>query len=350
MTCKRMKKGFTLIELLVVIAIIAILVSLLLPAVQQAREAARRSTCINNLKQLGLALHNYHGTHGVFPPGQINATWLPINLTPTSRRFPNPLEATTLDQNIVSFRRLSGASWMLFILPQIDQGNTYKIWNFNRNVRFNGEPINFNPAGLRPPAQTDIPAFYCPSRRSDMDISKYPLVFRVNPNWNKGGNDYAGCIGSGIAFNDVTRSTWNLTGEQVVNDRTLLLGPNNLHRGMFYVNSSTRMRDVSDGTSNVIMVSEASRLNFRFNINGTIDTFNRRRSSDGWAWGGPATLFSTRFGPKKTLHYSEAGSKHSQIVQVSFADGSVRTISENIEISTWRNLGNMSNGIPVTEF
>ncbi|HAH49552.1 MAG TPA: hypothetical protein DCM07_32885 [Planctomycetaceae bacterium] len=77
--------GFTLIELLVVIAIIAILIALLLPAVQQAREAARRSACKNNLKQLGLALNNYHSTHGIFPPGNINpgtgsfSAWIPAD-------------------------------------------------------------------------------------------------------------------------------------------------------------------------------------------------------------------------------------------------------------------------------
>ncbi|MBT4868335.1 MAG: DUF1559 domain-containing protein [Planctomycetaceae bacterium] len=349
MACKRIKKGFTLIELLVVIAIIAILVALLLPAVQQAREAARRSSCQNNLKQLGLALQNYHDQHRVFPPGQINTTILG-GLNPTQRRFPNPLEATTPDQTLASFERLSGASWMVFILPQIDQANTYQTWNFNRNVRFNGEPINFNPRGIKPPAQTEMKAFYCPTRRSDMKISNYSFVFRVAPNWNKGGNDYAACNGSGTSFNDLTRSTWDLTPAQVVNDPTLLLGPRNLHRGMFSVNSSTRMADVSDGTSNVIMVSEVPRLNFRLNINGTVDTLNRRKSSDGWAWGGPATIFSTQFGPNKTLHYSEAGSDHGQIVHVTFADGSVRSISENIEITTWRNLGNMSNGIPVSEF
>ena len=74
------------------------------------------------------------------------------------------------------------------------------------------------------------------------------------------------------------------------------------------------------------------------------------RSSDGWAWGGPATVFSTRIAPNKMLHYNDAGSEHPQIVQVLMADGSVRIMSENIEITTWRNLGNMGNGIPLSDF
>src|SRR3546814_780854 len=101
-------KGFTLIELLVVIAIIAVLVALLLPAVQQAREAARRSQCKNNLKQIGLALHNYHDTHRVFPPGQMS--WFGSDLFPLN----------------------AGAriSWMQQILPFIDQAPLYNSFNW----------------------------------------------------------------------------------------------------------------------------------------------------------------------------------------------------------------------------
>lgn len=95
--------GFTLIELLVVIAIIAILIALLLPAVQQAREAARRTQCKNNLKQLGLALHNYHDTHSVFPPGLLG-------------------RCTTPDLN---------ASGLVMLLPYIEQNNLYSQFNFS---------------------------------------------------------------------------------------------------------------------------------------------------------------------------------------------------------------------------
>ena len=340
---KRVQRGFTLIELLVVIAIIGALVALLLPAVQRAREAARRSSCQNNLKQIGLALHNYHDQHGVFPPGQINRAFLFINgVGPFGRRYANPREAITIDNSISAIETLSGVSWMYHILPNIDQGNIYELWNQNRNVRFNGNPVNFDELNLPAPAQTEIPLFYCPTRRRSMDIQKFPFVRRIARGWVKGGNDYAGCIGSGKPFNDVERATWDLTPEQVANDLTLTLGPRNLHMGVFFVNSSISMRDVSDGTSNVIMVSEADRLND--------PNDNILQSSDGWAWGGPATLFSTRIGPNKKLHFEGAGSDHDQLIHCLMVDGSVVTISENIAIRTWRNLGNIANGIPVAEF
>ena len=112
---KMSKRGFTLIELLVVIAIIAILIALLLPAVQQAREAARRTQCKNNLKQLGIALHNYHDVHRVFPPSRLNVGFHggPVYATPRPARYKN------------------ATGWTL-LLPFIEQGNLYQQYDHNQ--------------------------------------------------------------------------------------------------------------------------------------------------------------------------------------------------------------------------
>jgi prepilin-type N-terminal cleavage/methylation domain-containing protein len=131
------RSGFTLIELLVVIAIIAVLIALLLPAVQQAREAARRSQCKNNLKQLGLAMHNYHDTFGAFPPGWIAAT-----------RGVGP------DVN----GGLNGFGWGAMILPMMEQAPVYNQFRFELSINdTTGTPSN------RSLIATSLPTFRCPS-------------------------------------------------------------------------------------------------------------------------------------------------------------------------------------------
>ncbi|MDA0831767.1 MAG: DUF1559 domain-containing protein [Planctomycetota bacterium] len=338
MLSRRMRtKGFTLIELLVVIAIIAILIALLLPAVQQAREAARRTQCQNNLKQLGLALHNYHDVHKVFPPGQVNQLFLNFT-SATGAQSNDPTEAVTPGSLGTG---LHGTSWMLQILPYMDQATVYNQWNFFLNVVDNGNPLYtpLIPPGLKPPATTEIAAFYCPSRRTNMNTSNLAFVTRVLNTWTKGGNDYGACVGSGLAFNETNRATWNLTGPQLQNAPLTTQLPAPFYLGIMYVNSKTSIAEVTDGTSNVILVGELQRLN-----NPTI---NLQQSSDGWAWGGLSTLFTTRLGINKGIHYDSPGSIHEGMAQFLFADGSVRSITENVDLITFQNLGNMSNGVPV---
>ncbi|MEZ5944639.1 MAG: DUF1559 domain-containing protein [Planctomycetaceae bacterium] len=190
--------GFTLIELLVVIAIIAVLIALLLPAVQQAREAARRSQCKNNLKQLGLALHNYHETHNIFP-NDMHAYWP----TPGSR-------AGGLARN---------HSWMVMILPFIDQAPLYSA--IDTESQFYGQTL---PTGQFLTAQ-QMTIFQCPS---DSQIESEQI-------YNLSVTNYAGSQGF---------DWWRRKGE--------------VHEGMFSLESKVRMRDIKDGTSNTIAVGEVN--------------------------------------------------------------------------------------------
>ncbi|HAW30013.1 MAG TPA: prepilin-type cleavage/methylation domain-containing protein, partial [Planctomycetaceae bacterium] len=160
------RRGFTLIELLVVIAIIAILIALLFPAVQQAREAARRSSCKNNLKQLGIALQNYHDTHNVFPPGGVIGDCAgspPTNLT--------GLQECGSGQSL-------GGNWLLYILPQMEQSS---LWEKAAPILNAKDPLDNmnNIFGHFSPV-----AYRCPShpwdRRSNVAFRSLEHMSRAN--------------------------------------------------------------------------------------------------------------------------------------------------------------------------
>ena len=205
MRIKSLRLGFTLIELLVVIAIIGVLVALLLPAVQAAREAARRIQCVNNLKQVGLALHNYHDALGAFPMGYA-----------ARGRFLNGASDTT-----------PGWAWASMILPQLEQGPIFNAINFRLAVE---APQNSTVVGA------SITAYLCPS---DITSGPFPLLdasanvlTRLTP------SSYAASVG-----NDQTDSTTGLNFDGLGN-------------GVMFRNSSIRISGITDGTSQTIMAGE----------------------------------------------------------------------------------------------
>lgn len=315
-TQKTPRRGFTLIELLVVIAIIAILVALLLPAVQQAREAARRAQCKNNLKQLAVALHNYEETHTTFPPGLVT-----VNPTATVVicSLGTGFGASDSWTEAQSGAGVHGTSWMLQILPYVEKNTLYEEWNFG-----------LSPSGNRSVGETDISFFYCPSRRSDARSDA-----RMFQGWTKGGTDYGGCLGACNGFHDCgTHEFW-----RVANGNR----PEAPCKGMFRVNSATRIREVTDGTSNTIMIGELDRL----------DVSNSNFSQDGWAIGGSPTIFSTCSnacrGPNSNF-FEEPASEHVGGIHVGLADGSIRFVADTIDKQLFAAMGSMQNDEVLSDF
>lgn len=289
------RRGFTLIELLVVIAIIAILIALLVPAVQKVREAAARATCENNLKQLGLALHSYHGTLKVFPPGSAG----------NGGTAAAPVPAW---------------GWAALILPNLDQAPLHQ--QFDPDKRTLQQAF----AGNLPGLQLQLAVFICPS--------------------DPGGS-------MGVGFNDNRKFTKPVAGQNIAIGKSNYPGSagDNGSDGVFAADSKTKIAHITDGTSNTFMVCERDSLEGRYaalwggqsqeaTIVGmsAITGQTQYRMFDG-------QLFTTTTTFDPTWCFA---SQHTGGANFLFCDGTVRYIARGIDDTTYRNLGKIADGTPVT--
>ncbi len=325
------RRAFTLIELLVVIAIIAILIALLLPAVQQAREAARRSQCQNNMKQIGLALHNYHDTHSVFPYSTAN----------------NSMVMTASGGNV-----LNHSGWPL-LLPYIDQSPLYNQFDFTaaeRDSLFSGwsssssGTVGGTTAGKTSNAnlsKTIIPMMACPSD--------------AGPATYNSATSYYGC---GIAGSQIINYGFS-TNEGRVPSRLWANESVLANRGLFGENSNSRIRDCIDGTSNTVMICETTRQVH----DGTANFWGCSVYAGNGVWLGdsrginflvccgwdaPPNQRQQIIG--KLGSYSLPGSSHAGGCMVLLGDGAVRFLSQNIDKTTRETLAKFSDGAVVGEF
>ncbi|WP_339728061.1 DUF1559 domain-containing protein [uncultured Gimesia sp.] len=308
------KRGFTLIELLVVIAIIAILIALLLPAVQQAREAARRSQCKNNLKQLGIALHSYHEAHGGFPGASYCGGTSGISHCHT---------------------------WIESLLPYIDQAPLYNKINFEiPNHQGN------NPAALNDWKATVL---MCPT---DQDSGLFPNSREAGYTPGTGdslGANYKPSAGPlNMNLCPIPALTPNINCKSTGGARASVEAPGMFNGGRL----SYKFRDCPDGTSNTFLVGETlpiySTFNMYFASHMHIGSTNT-----------PPNYFKTYTACPKSRNtridscYAYMGgfmSRHVGGVHMCMADGGVRFISENIDYETWCYLGDKDDEQVVGEF
>ncbi|MCA9132794.1 MAG: DUF1559 domain-containing protein [Planctomycetales bacterium] len=307
MTHRRFSKSaFTLVELLVVIAIIGVLVGLLLPAVQAAREAARRMQCSNNLKQIGLALHNYHDTHIAFPPLYIS-------------RFPGYSDR---------------ANWITMVLPFIEQANLNNTYDPNTSTGGGAGNKFLNAA--------EIPTFRCPSAPQNAPAT-YPGI-----------DGFTWALGNYVCNNGL--GPYVSVQPQAAQIATVV------REGVFMVNKKTGIRDMTDGTSNTLMVSEVianapgpSTSDWRGNLTypeNCMFHWNEAPNSPAPDRLRNQLCTSTPIAPCVGAFTSfsqrniivTARSMHTGGVQAVFGDGSVRFMGQTINLLSWQAMGSPNGG------
>jgi len=357
------RSGFTLIELLVVIAIIAVLVSLLLPAVQQAREAARRTQCKNNLKQLGLAVHNFEETYTKMPFGMLRRD---------GNRWGHPSFGVTPEEN----RRYAFHFQLLPYIERTDLFNWFDQLNFGNNDK------NRISAGVYGTTAWQgewlhrqiVEPFLCPSNNTSKwneswDASSNGRYSRADYYANAGRRGYPG-------YTDTRPCLWNPFSPGT--DNPLIPGSQtsmNSARsdGPFTRNAQRKFRDIVDGLSNTIMIGERSFTDAEFDKNGPLLTTcggasNTTTKIGNWGWwsfGAEGNAFLGTGVPinfritscadmANPLRYDDRinamGSNHAGSVNVTLMDGSVRSVSENISALVFNSLGTHRGGEVVGEF